>query len=142
VVDFAHTPDGVEQVLTAARAVTRGRVLAVLGAGGDKDRDKRPLMGEAAGRLADVVFVTSDNPRSEDPAAIAEAVAAGVRRGRAELQVELDRRAAIASALAAAREGDLVVVAGKGHETAQQIGGRTIPFDDRQVVRELLESSA
>jgi UDP-N-acetylmuramoyl-L-alanyl-D-glutamate--2,6-diaminopimelate ligase len=139
VVDFAHTPDGVEQVLRAGRAITRGRVLVVLGAGGDKDRDKRPLMGEAAGRFADLVFVTSDNPRSEHPSAIAEAVADGARRGTAEIRVELDRRAAIAAAIAAARDGDLVIVAGKGHEATQVIDDRVVPFDDRVVVREELE---
>ena len=140
VVDFAHTPDGVEQLLRAARAVTPdGRVIVVLGAGGDKDRQKRPLMGEAAARLADVVVVTSDNPRSEDPAAIAEAVRSGTTAGRADVRVELDRRAAIAAALAEAQDGDLVVVAGKGHETTQIIGDRVLPFDDREVVRDVLE---
>ena len=140
VVDFAHTPDGVEQLLRAARAVTpSGRVLVVLGAGGDKDRQKRPLMGEAAARFGDVVYVTSDNPRSEDPAAIAEAVRTGAAAGPAEVRVELDRRAAIAAALAEARDGDLVVIAGKGHETTQIIGDRVLPFDDREVVRDVLE---
>lgn len=138
VVDFAHTPDGIEQVLRAARAVTAGgRVIAVFGAGGDKDRAKRPLMGEAAARHADVVVVTSDNPRSEDPAAIAEAVVAGTA-GHRDVRVELDRRAAIELAVAEARPGDLVVVAGKGHETTQTIGDRVLPFDDRLVVREVL----
>ena len=138
VVDFAHTPDGIEQVLRAARAVTAGgRVIAVFGAGGDKDRAKRPLMGEAAARHADIVVVTSDNPRSEEPAAIAEAIVAGTA-GHPDVRVELDRRAAIELAVAEARPGDLVVVAGKGHETTQTIGDRVVPFDDRLVVREVL----
>jgi UDP-N-acetylmuramoyl-L-alanyl-D-glutamate--2,6-diaminopimelate ligase len=139
VVDYAHTPDGIEQVLRAARAVTSGRVLVVLGAGGDRDWEKRPMMGEAAARLADVVVVTSDNPRSEDPQAIADAVAAGAA-GHRDLRIELDRRAAIALAVAEARAGDLVVVAGKGHEATQTIGDRVLPFDDREVVRDVLDS--
>jgi UDP-N-acetylmuramoyl-L-alanyl-D-glutamate--2,6-diaminopimelate ligase len=141
VVDFAHTPDGIEHVLRAARTTAAGgRVIVVFGAGGDKDRDKRPLMGEAAVRLADVVIVTSDNPRSEDPAEIARAVVAGTVEGSGEVRVELDRRAAIAAGLAEARPADVVVIAGKGHETTQTIGDRVIPFDDREVVRDLLES--
>jgi UDP-N-acetylmuramoyl-L-alanyl-D-glutamate--2,6-diaminopimelate ligase len=139
VVDYAHTPDGIEQVLRAARAVTTGRVLVVLGAGGDRDWEKRPMMGEAAARHADVVVVTSDNPRTEDPQAIADAVAAGAA-GHRDLRVELDRRAAIELALAEVRAGDIVVVAGKGHETTQTVGDRALPFDDREVVRQVLDS--
>ncbi|MCU1379069.1 MAG: murE [Acidimicrobiales bacterium] len=139
VVDYAHTPDGVEQVLRAARALTSGRVLVVVGAGGDKDRAKRPMMGGAAARHADVVVITSDNPRSEDPQAIADAVVAGTS-GHPDVRIELDRRAAIELAIRAARPGDMVVVAGKGHETTQTIGDRILPFDDRQVVREVLDS--
>jgi UDP-N-acetylmuramoyl-L-alanyl-D-glutamate--2,6-diaminopimelate ligase len=138
VVDFAHTPDGIEQVLRAARTVTpSGRVIVVFGAGGDKDRDKRPLMGAAAGRHADVLVLTSDNPRSEDPQSIVDAIRNGIA-GSAVVRVELDRRAAIALALAEAQPDDLVVVAGKGHETEQVIGKQVLPFDDRAVVRELL----
>ena len=141
IVDFAHTPDGLEQVLRAARTTAgAGRVIAVFGAGGDKDRDKRPMMGEAGARLADLLVITSDNPRSEDPASIASAVAAGAAEGSAELRVELDRRAAIAVALEEARPGDVVVVAGKGHEATQTIGDQVLPFDDREVVRDLLRS--
>jgi UDP-N-acetylmuramoyl-L-alanyl-D-glutamate--2,6-diaminopimelate ligase len=139
VVDFAHTPDGIEQALRAARAITpEGRVVVVFGAGGEKDRDKRPLMGAAAARFADVVIVTNDNPRREDPASIASAVVAGTRDTTADVRVELDRRAAIALALAEARPGDIVVVAGKGHETEQVVGTTARPFDDRTVVREEL----
>jgi UDP-N-acetylmuramoyl-L-alanyl-D-glutamate--2,6-diaminopimelate ligase len=141
VVDYAHTPDGVEQVLKAARAVTAGRVLVVLGAGGDRDWDKRPMMGEAAARHADVVVVTSDNPRSEDPEVIAAAVAAGAA-GHRDVRVELDRRAAIELAVRDARPGDVVVVAGKGHETTQTVGDRVLPFDDREVVRDVLDSAS
>src|SRR5205085_6969269 len=138
VVDYAHTPAGLEHVLAAARQLTvaNGRVIVVFGAGGDRDRAKRPLMGEAATRLADLAVLTSDNPRSEDPAAIIEEVRAGASD---EVVVEPDRRAAIALALAEARPGDVVVLAGKGHETTQTFaGGQSIDFDDRAVAREEL----
>jgi UDP-N-acetylmuramoyl-L-alanyl-D-glutamate--2,6-diaminopimelate ligase len=139
VVDYAHTPDGLEQVISAARRVAAGRVLVVFGAGGDRDHGKRPAMGAVAAALADRVVVTSDNPRSEDPAAILSAVVGGVAAAdRERVVVEPDRRAAIAAALAEAGAGDVVVVAGKGHETTQTIGDRVLPFDDRAVVRELL----
>ncbi|HEU4840422.1 MAG TPA: UDP-N-acetylmuramoyl-L-alanyl-D-glutamate--2,6-diaminopimelate ligase [Ilumatobacteraceae bacterium] len=139
IVDYAHTPDGLEEVLQAARAVTTGRVIVVFGAGGDRDHPKRPRMGAVAARLADVAVVTSDNPRSEDPTAIIEAVLSGIE-DRAGVVVEPDRAAAIAAAVAAAGPGDVVVVAGKGHETTQTIGDRVLPFDDREVVRALLEA--
>jgi UDP-N-acetylmuramoyl-L-alanyl-D-glutamate--2,6-diaminopimelate ligase len=138
-VDYAHTPDSVENVLRAAREFTAGRLIAVLGAGGDRDRGKRPLMGRAGGELSDLLVVTSDNPRSEDPAAIVAEVAAGAGGQAAQVEVEVDRRAAIALALARARAGDTVVIAGKGHEQGQEFeGGRKVPFDDRDVAREEL----
>ena len=136
-VDFAHTPDALERTLAGARQMAgEGRVLVVFGCGGERDRSKRPLMGEVAARLADVAFLTNDNPRSEDPAAIIEEV----RAGADGLVVEPDRRAAIALALQEAQAGDVVVVAGKGHETTQVIGKETRPFDDRAVAAELLSS--
>ena len=137
-VDYAHTPDALVLALAAARDIAEGRVLVVFGCGGDRDAAKRPLMGEAAGRGADVVIVTSDNPRSEDPKVIAVAALAGVEQTGASATVELDRRAAIAAALRAAQPGDVVLVAGKGHESGQTAGGVTLPFDDRVVVREEL----
>jgi UDP-N-acetylmuramoyl-L-alanyl-D-glutamate--2,6-diaminopimelate ligase len=138
IVDYAHTPDGLEQVLGAVReAAAGGRVIAVFGCGGDKDRAKRPLMGAAAARLADIPIVTSDNPRSEDPGAIIEEVVTGAPDAR--FVIEADRRLAIAEALRLARPGDVVVIAGKGHETTQVIGDRELPFDDREVALELLE---
>jgi len=137
-VDYAHTPDSVENVLRAARRLTGGRLIVVLGAGGDRDRDKRPKMGRAGAELADLVVVTSDNPRSEAPAAIVAEVAAGAG-GAPELELEVDRRAAIALALGRAEPGDTVVIAGKGHEQGQEFeAGHKIPFDDREVAREEL----
>jgi UDP-N-acetylmuramoyl-L-alanyl-D-glutamate--2,6-diaminopimelate ligase len=138
-VDYAHTPDSLENVLLAARRLTPGRVISVFGAGGDRDRDKRPKMGRAGGRLSDLAVVTSDNPRSEEPARIVAEVAAGAEGGEGELEVVVDRREAIALALARAEPGDTVVIAGKGHEQGQEFAeGRKVPFDDRQVAREEL----
>ena len=143
IVDYAHTPDSLENVLDAARQLTDGRVVCVFGCGGDRDREKRPLMGEIAARLADLAVVTSDNPRSEDPLAIVAEIRAGMAEGTAEIEVEPDRRAAIALALEAASGGDAVVIAGKGHEQGQEFeAGRKIPFDDRDVAREELRRLA
>jgi UDP-N-acetylmuramoyl-L-alanyl-D-glutamate--2,6-diaminopimelate ligase len=140
VVDYAHTPDSLENVLGAARRITSGRLLSVFGCGGDRDRDKRPLMGRAGAELSDVAVVTSDNPRSEDPAAIIEQIEAGIDdSAQAAVVVEQDRRSAIAIALGRAGDGDTVVIAGKGHEQGQEFeGGRKVPFDDRDVAREEL----
>ena len=138
VVDYAHTPDGLTKVLEAARQICAGRLIVVFGAGGDRDREKRPLMGRAAAGLADLAVVTSDNPRSEDPDAIIAAVLAGTDDSPNVL-AEPDRAAAIATALATARPGDVVVIAGKGHEKGQEIAGRTLPFDDVEVARSALE---
>ena len=136
-VDYAHTPDSLENVLRSARAITAGRLICVFGCGGDRDRGKRPLMGAVARRLADRAIVTTDNSRSEDPQAIADEITAGI-----EMEVELDRRRAIEDAVAGAAAGDVVVIAGKGHEQGQQFADRTIPFDDREVARAALEALA
>jgi UDP-N-acetylmuramoyl-L-alanyl-D-glutamate--2,6-diaminopimelate ligase len=136
VVDYAHTPDSLENVLRAARELGPGSLIVVFGAGGDRDREKRPLMGRVAGELADRAIVTTDNPRSEDPQAIAEEVAGG------RLEIVVDRRAAIERALAGASAGDVVVIAGKGADTEMEIDGRFVPFDDRQVAREVLTRGA
>jgi UDP-N-acetylmuramoyl-L-alanyl-D-glutamate--2,6-diaminopimelate ligase len=139
-VDYAHTPDSLENVLRAARGLTEGRLHVVFGCGGDRDRGKRPLMGEIAARLADRVIVTSDNPRSEDPAAIIDEILVG---SGPDVEHEVDRRVAIESAIATAAVGDVVVVAGKGHEQGQEFeGGRKIPFDDVTVAREILRGTA
>jgi UDP-N-acetylmuramoyl-L-alanyl-D-glutamate--2,6-diaminopimelate ligase len=134
-VDYAHTPGALETALRSARELDRGRVICVFGAGGDRDRSKRPLMGQVVSELADVALVTSDNPRGEDPAAIASEVA-----GDLELDIELDRRRAIERALESARAGDVVVIAGKGHEQGQEIAGTKLPFDDREVARDALRA--
>ena len=145
VVDYAHTPDALERVLATARKLTPGRLAVVFGCGGDRDRGKRPIMGEIASRLADRVWITSDNPRSERPAAIIDEIAVGVRRtagGQARASADPDRRAAIADALAWAESGDTVVIAGKGHEAYQIVGADVLPFDDREVARAILGGRA
>lgn len=139
-VDYAHTPDSLTKVIAAVRAITPGRVITVFGCGGDRDPEKRPLMGAAAGAASDVVIVTSDNPRSEDPIGIILAIEDGLRGAPAEHMAEVDRRSAIARALAMAHPGDAVLIAGKGHEDYQIGADRTIHFDDREVVREELNA--
>lgn len=142
IVDYAHKPDAVEAALAALRPVTAGRLIVVLGAGGDRDHGKRPIMGEIAARLADVLVVTDDNPRSEDPAAIRAAILAGVPAGApAEVWEVGGRREAIARAVAAAGPGDTLLVAGKGHETGQEVAGVVHPFDDRAVLRDLIQEA-
>jgi len=143
VVDYAHTDDALRNLLETARPLASGRLITVFGCGGDRDRTKRPLMGAVAGRLSDVIVITSDNPRSEDPARIIEEIQRGItpdtRRDRSQVVLTLvDRGAAIAKAIETARSGDLVLVAGKGHEKYQVIGDRTLPFDDVEVAREAL----
>jgi UDP-N-acetylmuramoyl-L-alanyl-D-glutamate--2,6-diaminopimelate ligase len=139
VVDYAHKPDALEAVLATLRPLTDGRVLVVVGAGGDRDTAKRPVMGEIAARLGDVVIVTDDNPRSEDPGAIRAAVLEGARGGSAEVLEVGDRRRAIREAVRRAGPGDVVLVAGKGHETGQDVGGVVHPFDDRVVAAEEID---
>jgi UDP-N-acetylmuramoyl-L-alanyl-D-glutamate--2,6-diaminopimelate ligase len=135
VVDYAHTPDSLHTVLAAARSLAESRVLCVFGCGGDRDRGKRPLMGRIASEGADIAVVTSDNPRSEDPGVIIEEILQGTAN---DVEVEPDRRAAIVRAVELARPGDVVVIAGKGHEQGQEIGSETLPFDDREVARDAL----
>jgi UDP-N-acetylmuramoyl-L-alanyl-D-glutamate--2,6-diaminopimelate ligase len=138
-VDYAHTPDALERVLGSVRGLGTGRIVCVFGCGGDRDPGKRPLMGAAVARAADLAIVTNDNPRSEDPVAIADAIVAGMGGGHGKLVVELDRARAIEQAIMAADPGDVVVIAGKGHEPYQIIGDRTFPFDDRDQARRALE---
>ena len=138
VVDYSHTPDSLGHALRTARELAHGRVICVFGCGGDREREKRPAMGRIAAELADVALLTSDNPRSEDPLAILAQVAEGAPDG--SLEVEPDRRQAIARAVELARDGDVVLIAGKGHEQGQEVAGRKLPFDDREVAREALRS--
>jgi len=137
VVDYAHTPDSLATVLDAGRGLGPGRVIVVFGAGGDRDRGKRPLMGKIAAELADVTIVTSDNPRSEEPLAIIQDVLQGTG---VDVEIDPDRRSAIVRAIALADEGDVVVIAGKGHEQGQDVAGVVTPFDDREVARNALRS--
>jgi UDP-N-acetylmuramoyl-L-alanyl-D-glutamate--2,6-diaminopimelate ligase len=139
IVDFAHTPDALATVLRDARALAGGgRVIVVFGCGGDRDSLKRPLMGAAAGAHADIAIITSDNSRSEKPGIIAEAVESGIRSSSALYQIDLDRRRAIEIALGLAAPSDVVVIAGKGHETSQTALGATVEFNDREVAEETL----
>lgn len=147
IIDFAHTPDAVASALQAARQFTKGRLIALFGCGGDRDKGKRPLMGAAAQENADICFVTSDNPRTEEPQAIIDGILAGMTNvtpgsmtvaGREKVAVIPDRKEAIAAALAVAKPGDTVMLIGKGHETYQEINGIKYPFDEREIVREVL----
>ncbi len=142
-VDYAHTPDSLDNVLRAARRLTEGKVISVFGCGGDRDHGKRPLMGRAAAELSDVAIVTSDNPRSEDPVDIITEIVTGMEGTEAQIEVEEDRRKAIVAGLAQAGSGDIVLIAGKGHEQGQEFeGGKKIPFDDREVARDELRRLA
>jgi UDP-N-acetylmuramoyl-L-alanyl-D-glutamate--2,6-diaminopimelate ligase len=143
IVDYAHTDDALENLINSARHLLAkskppGRILTVFGCGGDRDRTKRPVMGEIAGRLSDHVILTSDNPRSEDPLLIINDIRIGLQRVDARFETEPDRAQAIRKILAEARRGDIVLIAGKGHETYQRVGERSVPFDDRQVARKVL----
>ena len=140
VVDYAHTDDALRNLLETTRVLPHQQVLTVFGCGGDRDRPKRPLMGAVAARLSDRVVLTSDNPRSEDPLSIIREIELGTKgpRSGAEVLVEPDRRKAIRLALSYAKPGDVVLVSGKGHESYQIIGDRVIPFDDKEVVKEVL----
>jgi UDP-N-acetylmuramoyl-L-alanyl-D-glutamate--2,6-diaminopimelate ligase len=141
IVDYAHTPDALANVLRAARATARGRLVTVFGCGGDRDRGKRPEMGRIASELSDTTIVTSDNPRGEDPQAIVDDILAGIA-DRRSVVVELDRARAIRRGIESAVDGDVVVVAGKGHETYQVVGASSYHFDDREIVRKLLADRA
>jgi UDP-N-acetylmuramoyl-L-alanyl-D-glutamate--2,6-diaminopimelate ligase len=136
--DYAHTPDALQRVLQVLRPLTRGRLIVLFGAGGDRDPGKRPLMGALAAANADVIIVTSDNPRTEDPDAIIDQIVAAIPAQRCTRIT--DRRAAIAHALGLAQPGDVLLLAGKGHETYQVLGTTRVPFDERAVVAELLRA--
>ena len=139
ILDFAHTPDGLENLLTSVREFAKGRIITVFGCGGDRDNAKRPIMGETAARNSDLCVVTSDNPRTEDPMRIISMVLEGVERTDCEHVVIENRRDAIKYALSVARKDDIIVLAGKGHEYYQEINGVKYPFDEKVIVAELLE---
>ena len=134
IIDYAHSPNALENILTTARDFTAGKLICLFGCGGDRDRTKRPVMGAVAGELADVAVVTSDNPRTEEPQAIIDDILSGMGEGTAKVHVEPDRRAAIAWALKQGKQGDVIVLAGKGHETYQEINGVQYPMDEREIV--------
>jgi len=138
IVDYAHTDDALRNALKTARALTRNRLVVVFGCGGDRDRAKRPLMGEVAGSLSDLAVLTSDNPRSEDPIRIMSDVMVGLQKANKTYLTEVDRGAAIRKALAEAGDGDVVLIAGKGHESYQVLKDEIVPFDDRAVARQVL----
>jgi UDP-N-acetylmuramoyl-L-alanyl-D-glutamate--2,6-diaminopimelate ligase len=138
IVDYAHTDDALRNVLEAARELTGKRLIVVFGCGGERDRTKRPIMGEIAGRLSDLAVLTSDNPRGEDPILIMNDVLVGLQRTGRPYVTEVDRETAIHKAISQAREGDVVILAGKGHETSQVLRDKTVPFDDREVARGVL----
>ena len=139
ILDYSHSPDALENILTAVRGFARGRVISLFGCGGDRDHLKRPIMGEISGRLADYSILTSDNPRTEDPMEILAAIEEGIRPTGGKYTVIENRREAIRHALEMGRDGDIIVLAGKGHETYQEIMGVKRPFDEKVVVAELLE---
>lgn len=139
IIDYAHTPDGLKNILETVGEYAKGRVITLFGCGGDRDKTKRPEMGEIAGRLSDFCFVTSDNPRTEDPDAIINDILPGIKKTGADFEVVTDRREAIKRALNKAKENDVVVIAGKGHETYQELNNRTIHFDEREIINEILK---
>jgi len=144
IVDYAHTPDGLENILKTAREFVLGRIIVVFGCGGDRDRTKRPIMGQLAVNYADIAIATSDNPRTEDPTAILQEIEAGMKQGKADekqYEIIIDRKSAIKRALQIADKQDIVIIAGKGHETYQILGNKTIHFDDREVARQLAEEA-
>jgi len=142
IVDYAHSPDSLDNLLKTVSQLPHKKIITVFGCGGDRDRTKRPIMGEIAVEKSDFVIATSDNPRSEDPLAILAEIEPGLRKGPARFKIIPDRREAIESAVAMANPGDAVVIAGKGHEDYQIIGKQVIPFDDRKLAAELIRSRA
>ena len=137
-VDYAHTPDSLENILRATKVYTKGKVICVFGCGGDRDTAKRPMMGEISGKLAGYTVITSDNPRTEKPEEIVKQIEEGIKRTNGKYKVIVDRKKAIEHALRQAQKGDLVLIAGKGHETYQEINGKKHHFDDREVVNEII----
>ncbi len=139
-IDYAHTPDSLENILMAVKTYTKGRVICIFGCGGDRDKEKRPLMGEKAGRIADFSIVTTDNPRSEEPETIIEEIKVGINKTKGKYKVIVDRKEAIKEAIAMLNKKDILVIAGKGHEMYQEVKGEKLPFDEREIVKEFLKT--
>ena len=138
-IDYAHSPESLENILSAVKSYTRGRVISVFGCGGDRDSGKRPIMGEISGRIADYTIITSDNPRTEDPQKIVDQIEEGIKKTKANYEVIVDRTQAIEAAIKMANKKDIIVLAGKGHEPYQEINGVKHPFDERIIVNEIIE---
>ena len=138
IVDYAHTPDGLENIINAVREFTKGRIITVFGCGGDRDKTKRPIMGKIVAELSDIAVVTSDNPRSEEPNSILKEIEVGVKPITDKYEMIVDRKEAIKRAIEIAEKGDSVIIAGKGHENYQILGDKTIHFDDAEVAKEIL----
>ena len=138
-IDYAHSPESLENILSAVKSYTRGRAICVFGCGGDRDPGKRPIMGEVSGRIADYTIITSDNPRTEDPEAIVKQIEEGMIKTKGNYTVIVDRREAIKHAIEMANKIDMIVLAGKGHEPYQEINGKKYPFDERIIVNEIIE---
>ena len=139
-IDYAHTPASLQNILEASKCYTRGRIISVFGCGGDRDPIKRPIMGEISGRIADFTFITSDNPRTEEPEKIVEQIEDGMKKTKGKYKVVVDRTEAIKQAIQMANKRDIIVLAGKGHEPYQEINGVKHPFDERIIVNEIIES--
>ena len=139
-IDYAHSPESLQNILNAVKSYTRGKVISVFGCGGDRDTRKRPIMGEISGKTADYTIITSDNPRTEKPEDIVNQIEEGIKKTKGKYEVIVDRREAIAKAIKMARKCDIIVLAGKGHEPYQEINGVKHPFDERIIVKEIIEN--
>ena len=138
-IDYAHSPESLQNILQATKSYTRGRVISVFGCGGDRDKGKRPIMGEISGKIADYTIITSDNPRTEKPEDIVEQIEAGIKKTKGKYEVVVDRVEAIEKAIKMANKKDIIILAGKGHEPYQEINGVKHPFDERIIVREIID---
>ena len=137
-IDYAHSPESLQNILKAVKSYTRGRVISVFGCGGDRDSRKRPIMGEISGKIADYTIITSDNPRTEDPKSIVEQIETGIKKTKGKYEVIIDRVEAIQKAIKMANKSDIIVLAGKGHEPYQEINGKKFDFDERKIVKEII----
>ena len=139
-IDYAHSPESLESILRVVKSYTRGKVISVFGCGGDRDTRKRPIMGEISGRIADFTIITSDNPRTEKPEEIVSQIEKGIKKTKGNYTVIVDRIEAIKEAIKMAKKNDIIILAGKGHETYQEINGEKFPFDERTIIKEIINS--